>query len=139
MKKQFTIGCQVELVVDIEVPENASREELDLIGTNFVDKHAVFNIYYEGFGTSKDMDAEIVDYDVISHDVQAIADISHPDNILETERGLTIGGQPDVLKESIEAIRSAFDGSGNDMPKALHDLVFTLETRLGLIETEDIE
>lgn len=54
--------------------------------------------------------------------------------IFSEEMGLRIEGDSEVLKDVVESIREAFDKAGMDMPKRLHDCVFSLESQLGILE-----
>jgi hypothetical protein len=46
------------------------------------------------------------------------------------EKYLQFDGLPVDALNFVESIRSVFDGSGNDMPKVLNDLVFNIEVAL---------
>ena len=54
--------------------------------------------------------------------------------ISATSGGLTICGNHDVLLRVVQDIREIYDSNGTDMPKALGDVIFSLEDQLNIIE-----
>jgi hypothetical protein len=47
--------------------------------------------------------------------------------------GIKISGNEEVIKDVVESLKEVYAESGTDMPKQLHDAVFSFETQLGVI------
>ncbi len=58
---------------------------------------------------------------------------SVPETVSASNFGVSIEGSGAEIKAIVEQLRETYDASGTDMPKVLHDLVFSLETQLGIV------
>lgn len=61
------------------------------------------------------------------------------ETIVAQEIGLRIEGDSDVLNKVVDSLHEAYKLAGMDMPKQLHDAVYTISRELGNLDVPGYE
>lgn len=124
-KMQVTLRNEHYTTIQIDVVDGDVDGALKkFVGTELMVEHSC---------RENDLNAEVLDNEMVEWSLASYTPLV-PENVSAMEKGVTIEGPGDVVKEIVESLRETYDSSGTDMPKALHDLVFQLEVELGIVD-----
>jgi hypothetical protein len=129
-EEKLTVILNARVDVWIQVPDG----DYDTLPTNrimAVDDFVKNNITCDIESNDNDFavvgDVDIVDFIIDAHEIIL------PQHMDATAGDITIAGSGESLKEMVESLREVYDASGTDMPKHLHDIVFSLESQMGIV------
>lgn len=126
-KETILLRVETLITVKLDVPngELSDTGRVEAI-SDFIGKNLMVDM------ESNDHTKPVTDVDINDWHMESYDPIL-PEHMDASAGTLMISGSGEQIKDLVDSLREAYDSSGSDMPKHLHDIVFSFEVQMGIV------